>query len=102
MRVPKWLKKLMGERSHWLNGYEEWGLRRGFAENMRWWADLLGPEDAFSHHGGLRFANRVGVGQVLYVNPADGAHIDRTGTADQGVPLWFRASDYKERGWEER
>lgn len=102
MRVPKWLKKALGERQHWLNGYEKYGLRRGFAENMRWWADLIGPEDAFTKHSGLRFANRVPIGQVLYVDRWDGATVEPLEGRDVGVDLWYRIRDYKARGWEER
>ena len=106
MHVPKWLKKLFRGESYWLSPYEEWGFRRGFAESMRWVADRIGPEDAFTKHGGLRFANRVGTGQVLYL-PANELmrqqpHLERIAQEKRGVDLWYRVRDYKVRGWEER
>lgn len=105
MRVPKWLKKALGERGHWLCPYERWGLRRGFAETLRWWADLIAREDAYIRHSGLRFAHRVGVGTVIYVPPGIWGFdplIDRSGCADRGVELHFRKSDYEDKSWEER
>ena len=99
MRVLKWLLR---SEKYWLAPYELWGFRRGFAESLRWIADRIGPEDAFTKHSGLRFANQVGVGQVLYIRPDEKATIDKFGSADQGVELWYRVSAYKERGWEER
>jgi hypothetical protein len=106
VRVPKWLQKAMGERAYWLAPYERWGLRRGLAETIRWWADLIGPEDVYVRHTGLRFAHRVGVGTVIYVpsgvmHDASVPHIDRSGCAGRGVELHYRVSDYKERSWEE-
>lgn len=102
MHVPKWLKKLFADEGYWLDPYEEWGLRRGFAESLRWVADRIGPEDAFSS-AGSRFAHRVGVGRVDYFDalskpPRQEYLLDK----NKGVPLWYRVSDYKTRGWEER
>lgn len=102
MRVPKWLKKLFRGESYWLSPYEQWGFRRGFAESMRWVADRIGPEDAFTKHSGLRFANRVPIGQVLYVDRWHGATVEPLEGRDVGVDLWYRVRDYKTRGWEER
>lgn len=101
MRVLKWL--LRGE-SYWLAPYERWGIRRGFAESLRWIADKIGPEDAFTRVGGA-FANRVGVGRVNYYEGPSIPHQEpRFGTIGEkpGVDMWCRVSDYKEKGWEER
>jgi hypothetical protein len=100
--VYKWARKLLRGEGYWVTPYEERGLRREFAETLRWIADKIGPEDAFSHHGGLRFANRLGVGQIIYVRPDESLpFIDKFGGADQGVHLWYRVSDYREKGWEQ-
>jgi hypothetical protein len=102
--VYKWARKLLRGEGHWVAPYEEWGFRRGLAETMRWWADKIGPEDAYIRHTGLRFAHRVGVGTVIYVPPGslyNVPHVDRSGCAGRGVELHFRKSDYEERSWEE-
>jgi hypothetical protein len=75
-----------GRWEHWFTSYRERGFRRGCAETLRWWADLLGPEDAF-----------CGGEMTMYLTPGSW-QVDESGRV--GVPTWYRRSDYDGRQWE--